>query len=510
MQKIYQSADDVIVFMGDGRSHRVERQNLMHPPASPERRFHGDGRDETLIKEFRGILESSVTIEDLSTHVSFLIMGLGRLLSDEHKLNDAYKFLMALRQDIRWELFEHLRNFLVSPWWQRIWVVQEVAVSSAVVVQYGTTAASWEVFSRAAQVLSREDIGTTDLAYQSVLESENSKVLTLLKRQLLSLEGTRRRWNTEGGIELIRLLQEFSVRKASDDRDKVYGLLSLAKPGHFIDADYSHDVLHTYRMVALELIRADTSLSCWSGDQRRKDHKDLPSWVPDWSTTYHAADSRRMDLRNAYDVSCGWKLQYISNETEYWVSVEEQMRRLGDSLERLPSEHRNCLPAWLLPKIDHYKDRVARRFDKVDLDSKSEYFQYHARRVLHRLKKAGINIVPPSERIAEHGLTQRTYSRLIGSSASSFIESSIYPSDTSLVDLENAGLCPRPNIEIDTACSDALHYLAHRILHSTLDSKDEVHDLVDDLELLRYLGQYIEYGKSSHVYVPFCILTCSL
>lgn len=420
------------------------------------------------------MLKTPATIKDLSTSAAFLIIGLVRLLSDEGNLNDAYNFLLELRQDIRRELFEHLRNFLVSPWWQRIWVVQEVTVSSTAVVQYGTTAASWELFRRVAQVLSEADNENLDLGRQSALEPENLKVLTLLKLQLLSLERTRRRWNEEEGIELIRLLQEFSVRKASDDRDKVYALLSLAKPGHGIRPYYGDDVFQAYRRVALSLIRTDTSLSCWSGDQRRKDHKDLPSWVPDWSTAYHAADSRRMDLRKAYDVSCGWDLRFIDDENEYWISVEEQMRRLGDSLERRPLG-KGHLPASLRPEIIRYTQYVSWRFNELHLRN-SDSLRKKTLDILPRCQEA--DIIPRSSRREFPGLHEWIKEVNISHSTSHL----------------EAWRWDGP---IDEAYWHVLEYL-DRISHDLDDKREEAQYLVEYLESLRRRGQH----GASHRYDP--------
>lgn len=313
-----------------------------------------------------------------------------------------------------------------------------------------------------------------DLGHQSALEPENLKVLTLLKLQLLSLERTRRRWHEEEGIELTRLLQEFSVRKASDDRDKVYGLLSLAKPGHGIRPYYGDDVFQAYRRVALSLIRTDRSLSCWSGDQRRKDHKDLPSWVPDWSTAYHAADIRRMDLRKAYDVSCGWDFRLINEENEYWISIEEQMRRLGDSLSRRPPG-KNRLPASLLPEINGYISRVSWRFNELHL-RKFDSLRTKARDILLRCQEA--DIIPQSRRSALKGLHGWTEEVNVSHSTSH--------------------LEPwRWDGPIDEAYWHVLDCL-DRMSHILDDNREEAQCLVEYLYSLRHRGRY----GASHRYDP--------
>lgn len=211
---------------------------------------------------------------------------------------------------------------------------------------------------------------TRQVANSSGIEPENLKVFVLFANQLTGLEETRRRWQADGGTDLVRLLQEFSDRQASDDRDKVYGLLSLAKHDQkYIWPNYELDVFGTYRATALALIGRGGSLACWAGDQKRKFNKGLPSWIPDWSTTVENGDKRRMVLFDSYNVNCGWTLKVIENEKEYWTTVEGEMKLLMDS----PASQARKLPAslnsFLLDYIDELLQRGQSLFPlKIDAD----------------------------------------------------------------------------------------------------------------------------------------------
>lgn len=146
MRQIYSKADKVIVFMGDGRGHRVQRSDIMRPPSSPWKALHGDERDRPHLEEFLKLCHTARLKEFQSlTSVPLCALSLVRLLREDLTVTRAIGNIMALRRDIRTHLFECLRVFLVSPWWDRIWVVQEIAVSSAAVVRYGTVVASWSV-----------------------------------------------------------------------------------------------------------------------------------------------------------------------------------------------------------------------------------------------------------------------------------------------------------------------------------------------------------------------------
>ncbi|KAF3761669.1 HET-domain-containing protein, partial [Cryphonectria parasitica EP155] len=313
MRQIYEQAKEVIVFMGDGRSHRIQRLDLTEPPMCPKRQIYGGYKDDAFLDEFLETCRSAkLKVLRSPASAGLCAMGLVRLFSAEDK-NEYCREIMSLREPVRRHLFECLKCFLVCPWWKRIWVVQEVAVSKKVIVQYGTVSACWEIFVGATNFISSHHKRTTALAE---LEPENLKVLDLLNSQLSNLERTRQRWHEEGGTHLVHLLQEFSNREATDDRDKVYGLLSLAKWEHGISPDYTLDVFQVYRNTFLGRNAAGPDLACWAGDQKRKNRRDLPSWIPDWSHGLDIADRRRMTLLDTYKAKTGWTLKVIHEEQE--------------------------------------------------------------------------------------------------------------------------------------------------------------------------------------------------
>ncbi|KAH8763202.1 heterokaryon incompatibility protein-domain-containing protein, partial [Diaporthe sp. PMI_573] len=295
MQLIYTNAEEVVVFIGDDRGHRVSRSQLMEPPSSPMIILYGDKRDNSFFTDMLNTCQSNRPRKLTSSLTAAACsMGMISLFSDLLAVNRVCKELMGLHY-----LFECLKEFVVCPWWSRIWVVQEVAVATAVTVRYGTITMYWDALVATADVWSSPE--TRLVATSAGIEPENLKVFALFTNQLIGLEQTRRKWRTQGGTDLARLLQEFSDRQATDDRDKVYGLLGLAKQDqHDIEAAYGLDVSETYRVTALTLIGNRGSLACWCGDQKRKFHRGLPSWVPDWSTAAAVADKRRLELFHHY------------------------------------------------------------------------------------------------------------------------------------------------------------------------------------------------------------------
>lgn len=184
-----------------------------------------------------------------------------------------------------------------------------------VTVRYGPISAPWHLLEAAAFALSQ--LKRKPSAGQTKLEPEIWKLLLLLESRISSIQRIRRNWQLEGATSLGYLLHEFSNRRASDDRDKVFGLLSLSKPGHGVVPDYTLDVAEIYRDTALSLIESSSSLDVWIGDQRRRNSKELPSCVPDWSAIFHPSNTRRLEIRNAYDVSDGWNIPVVRNDEDY-------------------------------------------------------------------------------------------------------------------------------------------------------------------------------------------------
>ncbi|KAJ0109981.1 hypothetical protein J7T55_014783 [Diaporthe amygdali] len=372
MQLIYKNAEQVIVFMGDGRGHRVNRSLLKEPPPSPTITLHGDKEDKAFLTDFMSICRSSGPKElSSSLTAAACAIGLIRLFSDQDTVQQAYFELSRLDESVMRHLFECLRAFVVCPWWRRIWVVQEITVGTAPIIQYGTITAHWKVFVLAAKFWSLA--GTGYLRGMAAIGTENVKVFTRFANQLSSLERTRSKWLADGGADLVRILQEFSDREASDDRDKVYGLLSLAKQGpRSIRPDYKLDVYETYRATALSLIRDGQSLACWAGDQKRKFHRGLPSWIPDWSAALDPGDKRRMDFIDNYNANSGWTLQFVEDELSYWITVEEQMKQLMESSTSRSVRLPQSLGHFVIQYMAFLKQRDRSLPFKVDADDLRE------------------------------------------------------------------------------------------------------------------------------------------
>ncbi|EUC43544.1 hypothetical protein COCMIDRAFT_100602 [Bipolaris oryzae ATCC 44560] len=198
------------------------------------------------------------------------------------------------------DFFEALRMFMhapFTPWWPRIWVIQEVALPPQVVIHYGTISAPWTMFAKAAKTY-RLHSSSCCRKFMHNLPRDEETVVHNSFETMSKVEDLRQRYHTHQPetvyLGLLDLLRLFRDRKSSDPKDKVFALLSMAEvvPGRKpLTPDYSLSEKEVYLQATLESIYSTKLLSVFSTELGRKFRSDLPSWVPDWgapgSHTYH-------------------------------------------------------------------------------------------------------------------------------------------------------------------------------------------------------------------------------
>jgi hypothetical protein len=165
---------------------------------------------------------------------------------------------------------------------------------------------------------------------------EYSSVLEYFSRIILDIDRMRKLWRSDEKSELLPLLRRFSGRKATDDRDKVYALLSLARNQKSIAPNYSLSVPQVFQAAVLDIFERTKSLAALAGDLGRKDRQDLPSWVPDWTAAYDDLDRRRADNAEKYNATGGCHV-YVQNEGE--AEFSSTFRYIDNYLSSLPRIH---------------------------------------------------------------------------------------------------------------------------------------------------------------------------
>ena len=169
-------------------------------------------------------------------------------------------------------------GLLLRPWWQRMWIVQEVAVSNDLVVVCGSKAAAWSA------VINFMNIASTyhEPVISQTLPGANTEGFYNLSWGV-RLQSNRSHWHKSGSLPLFQLPANFRSWKATKPEDKVYGILGMATQTNHpaLKPDYQKQPQEFFRIVTRFIIEEERKLDivCLATVLRRLDH--LPSWTPE-------------------------------------------------------------------------------------------------------------------------------------------------------------------------------------------------------------------------------------
>jgi hypothetical protein len=164
-----------------------------------------------------------------------------------------------------------LLQLLSRPYWTRIWIIQELAVASSIIILCGRHKLSWEAFSHYSNT---EFVAAAD-------ETANNRLERFEKILEFRIDNL-----TPKPIRLLDALYRSQSALSTDPKDKLYALLGLVfDGGHFIpEPNYSLSKEETYTNFSLALIKKKFPLDfIYLRTSNRQVHDSLPSWVVDWS-----------------------------------------------------------------------------------------------------------------------------------------------------------------------------------------------------------------------------------
>ena len=206
---------------------------------------------------------------------------------------------------------EEFRTFFGLPYWNRLWIVQEIAFGFERLT-FGTLS-SVDLLS-ACSYLEHFDNLRTDLARicseQGKMDISDFFDQFHRVRDLMKLHFTNRR--SSGIRSLIDLSRISRTSQQKDVRDKIYGILNLMDPdfAHLIVPNYSKSVCQVYVDFATSVIIYTNSLDYICSNRAcLQDQAEIPSWVPDWmvplqthieveaDNLHHASGNRGADVR---------------------------------------------------------------------------------------------------------------------------------------------------------------------------------------------------------------------
>jgi hypothetical protein len=164
---------------------------------------------------------------------------------------------------------------LQRPWWNRVWIVQEVAVGKGdPLVGCGNQWVSWSKFEQLDQILGElEEVGA------KIVENIDNPISRLRAIRIGAQSLLKTSWKN-----LFLLLRATHECQATDSRDKVFALLGLSseKDRSAILPDYTKPAVEVYTAVAKHIIQSEESLNVLMYF-KPSELTGLPSWVPDWN-----------------------------------------------------------------------------------------------------------------------------------------------------------------------------------------------------------------------------------
>lgn len=186
-----------------------------------------------------------------------------------------------------------LTAFFDRPWWTRIWIVQEFIMGtlcldgSNALLRCGNLTfpvpAFWEVIDRIDNY--QGELRQHFPSIQKIVALQELKKSVQGPDRLSSLKHLLSGRSSNSAPSLQELMIQYRRYKASDARDKIYGLLGISQT----EDAFFRSIEVNYEMPACELYQKIASFAIKQGDLNLLKHcrgqelQGLPSWVPDWS-----------------------------------------------------------------------------------------------------------------------------------------------------------------------------------------------------------------------------------
>lgn len=196
------------------------------------------------------------------------------------------------------DVWKSLDDIFWRPWFTRVWIIQELAVSRDAVVMCGERLFSWMDVAHAANFVLRHSL---------------TAITQVDPRRVTKLEKFRKAYSSNNCKQpLLSLVLEARDAFATDDRDKIFALMGLSEPesSGFVP-DYSLSVegvfinfsrFHMSKTGTLDILGAVE-------DHSYRLKKNLPSWVADWEVHPPARCLSSLSQYLLWDASKGMRIQ---------------------------------------------------------------------------------------------------------------------------------------------------------------------------------------------------------
>lgn len=146
---------------------------------------------------------------------------------EDNRWSEMWDYL-SLGSALQYEHTQGLKRVMRSPWFRRVWILQECAHAKAGIVMCGHNFVTARIFVQSYLLLRMQP----ELRCQQVLKL---------------MPGFRRNGIARDQPDLFNLLLQFKDSEASDERDKIFALYSIASDGHLLPpVDYGQPLGDLY------------------------------------------------------------------------------------------------------------------------------------------------------------------------------------------------------------------------------------------------------------------------
>lgn len=231
-----------------------------------------------------------------------------------------------------------LSAFLGRPYWNRIWIIQELNLAREVTLLCGESTCDFYSFK---WMLDLEDEAERlrMWTYYDLQDIEHLRSYTaaVIARGLATVAVLTR-------TSLCSLVKRSFLSLATDPRDKIYALLGLV-PSHMkaIDIDYTRNVVQVYTDFVLSEIITTGRLSTFYSTPCNKNERTrsiFPSWVPDLQL------SGRRSMRNLEPYACT-RYDAAARQPAVWTVSADHKQLTVRGVRRFAITTRDVAPKWL-------------------------------------------------------------------------------------------------------------------------------------------------------------------
>ncbi|KAL9044815.1 MAG: hypothetical protein Q9214_002074 [Letrouitia sp. 1 TL-2023] len=214
------------------------------------------------------------TLRDINNVIDVDFFGMSILPSSNVRYSDESAWSDKTKTIIyNTEKFMPIHHLFGRPWFERLWIQQEIRLAVRAILVCGFQTLPWSAFAQASYALNHKHADDRQLGNCAASFKE--------RRRHVSALCTGRAYP---GFE--DLLAQTKQCKCNDPRDRVYALLGLLDDDYGIVPNYEKSVTEVYQEMFIAFMKKQQpygNLNLLATCEIWESERGLPSWVPDWS-----------------------------------------------------------------------------------------------------------------------------------------------------------------------------------------------------------------------------------